>query len=92
MYKPCYQKQFEKDIKKAQKRNYEMEELKKIMSNLIKGIPLDLKYKDHQLTGNFNNCRECHIKPDWLLIYAINPDENKITFIRTGTHADLFKK
>jgi mRNA interferase YafQ len=92
MYKPNYQKQFEKDIKKVQKRNYDMEELKKVISNLVKGLSLDSKYKDHQLTGNFNNCRECHIKPDWLLIYTIKPEENKIIFIRTGTHSDLFKK
>jgi mRNA interferase YafQ len=57
---------------------------------LIHEIPLDRKYKDHKLIGNYKGQRECHIEPDWLLIYYIQ--EDTITFVRTGTHSDLFKK
>ncbi|EQA64506.1 addiction module toxin component YafQ [Leptospira alexanderi serovar Manhao 3 str. L 60] len=58
------------------------------MSQLIDGIPLSPKYKDHKLTGNYKNRRECHIEPNWLLIYKLDGDS--IIFERTGTHPDLF--
>lgn len=58
------------------------------MLKLISEIPLDIKHKDHALSGNYEDFKECHIKPDWLLIYYIENDV--ITFARTGTHSDLF--
>ena len=59
------------------------------MECLINQHPLDKKYQDHSLKGEYADCRECHIEPDWLLIYLIDGDS--IIFVRTGTHADLFK-
>jgi mRNA interferase YafQ len=80
---------FEKDIKRAQKRHKDLSKLKVIIDTLINELPLSKKYKDHILIGNYVGARECHIEPDWLLIYVI--DEKNITFTRTGTHSDLFK-
>jgi mRNA interferase YafQ len=65
-------------------------ELKKVAQKLAHGEKLESKYKDHSLKGSFKkDHRECHIKPDWLLIYRI--EENELVFVRTGTHSDLFK-
>jgi len=65
-----------------------MDRLKSIITLLVEGRSLSEKYKDHPLTGNFADYRECHIEPDWLLVYKLNPSE--ICFVRTGTHSDLF--
>jgi mRNA interferase YafQ len=92
MLKPEYTKKFSKDVKRVIKRGLDQEELKEIIRKLIKEEPLDAKHKDHNLIGNFANCRDCHIEPDWLLIYMIKTEENRIIFLRTGTHSDLFKK
>ena len=59
------------------------------MTSLIEERPLPEKYKDHRLKGSFSAYRDCHIEPDWLLIYKPRPTE--ITFVRTGTHSDLFR-
>ncbi len=89
MLKPIYTTRFEKDLKKAQKKNKDILKLKEILSKLTKEIKLDSKHRDHKLTGNFVTRRECHITPDWLLIYKI--DNGKIIFERLGSHSDLFK-
>ena len=60
------------------------------MASLLMGETLEPKFKNHKLTGNWQGRRECHIRPDWLLIYKIDPEENLIIFERTGSHADLF--
>ena len=91
MLKPSYHKQFKKDIKKIKKRGKEIDKLKKVMSKLINEEVLDKKYKKHSLLGRYTGCQECHIEPDWLLIYIINNETKTITFIRSGTHSDLFK-
>lgn len=70
------------------KRGKDLEKLRTVISVLIEEVPLAPKYKDHQLTGEYHGCRECHIEPDWLLIYLTEKD--LITFVRTGTHSDLF--
>ncbi len=88
MLKLIYTKSFEKDIKITIKRGKDLEKLKKIIELLVIKNPLPTKYKDHKLIGNFVGRRECHIEPDWLLIYKIN--EDSIIFERTGTHSDLF--
>lgn len=88
MLKVNFTSKFQKDLKKAEKRNLDIELLKNIIRQLASEIPLDPKHKEHPLTGDFNGFRECHIAPDWLLIYYIENDI--ITFSRTGTHADLF--
>ena len=68
-----------------------MEKLRNIISCLIEEKPLDKKCLPHKLQGEYSGCIECHIEPDWLLIYIIDNNESTITFIRTGTHSDLFK-
>lgn len=88
MLKPIYTKSFEKDIKIAKKRGKKLEKLKNLIELLSNKAPLPVKYKDHNLLGNFIGRRECHIEPDWLLIYKM--DEDFIIFERTGTHSDLF--
>jgi mRNA interferase YafQ len=87
---PSYTKRFEKDLKTMQKRGKNMDKLKEIITKLVNQQPLDIKHKDHKLIGNYANRRECHIEPDWLLIYKLTPQDNMIIFERTGTHSDLF--
>ena len=82
-------KTFEKDVKRSQKRGKNLEKLKHIMRLLAEEKSLPFSCKDHTLKGNYINRRECHIEPDWLLIYQ--KEQNSIIFERTGTHSDLFK-
>ena len=89
MLTPSYTKQFAKDLKRMQKRRKSTEKIKKIIRKLVNGEPLAASYKEHNLIGNFKGRRECHIEPDWLLIYKIV--EPEIIFERTGTHSDLFE-
>ena len=84
--------QFKKDYKLAMKRRLAMELLDEIIATLAMGEPLPEKNKDHALTGNWAGHRECHILPDWLLIYRIEDDVLVLTLSRTGTHSDLFGK
>lgn len=81
---------FQKDLKKIQKRGYNINLLKETLKILSSGNPLPEKYKDHSLSGNFIGCRECHITPDWLLIYEISNETLILYLTRTGTHSDLF--
>jgi len=89
MRTPVYTNRFEKDLKLMIKRGSDSESIKSIVRKLIDEIPLERKHRDHLLIGNFKDRRECHIEPDWLLIYRL--EESMIVFERTGTHADLFK-
>lgn len=82
--------QFKKDLKKIKKRGLNISKLDNIISKLRKQEQLEDKYRDHALIGNYIGFRECHIEPDWLLIYAINNEELILTASRTGTHSDLF--
>lgn len=82
--------QFQKDLKKAQKRKLNLDLLSDAIKILANGDQLPSKYKDHQLTGNFDGCRECHIQPDWLLIYEITESDLILYLTRTGSHSDLF--
>ena len=84
--------QYKKDVKLAKKRNYNISELLDVVKKLSFGLPLEEKYKDHALEGNWKNHRELHIRPDWLLIYQIKDDILVLELTRTGTHSDLFKK
>ena len=81
---------FKKDLKTAKKRGYDLSLLNDVVDTLASGQPLAEKYKDHSLIGNYKGCRECHITPDWLLIYAISNNELILYLTRTGTHSDLF--
>ena len=82
--------QFKKDYKLAKKRGYNMDLLESVLQMLLQGETLPIKYRDHALIGNYIGFRECHIQPDWLLIYTINNNELILTAVRTGTHSDLF--
>ena len=72
------------------KRGKDLEKLKYVVNELANQRPLDEKYRDHELTGNYRNFRECHIEPVWLLIYRIEKGELTLALVRTGTHSDLF--
>lgn len=80
---------FKKDLKKAKKRNYDLQLLEDVVNTLAMGSVLDEKYKDHMLIGNYKGCRECHITPDWLLIYEISEGNLILYLTRTGSHSDL---
>ena len=82
--------QFKKDYKFAKKRHLDIDLLKDIITMLANGETLPEKYKDHALSGNWIGHRECHINPDWLLIYRYENDVLVLTLVRTGTHSDLF--
>ena len=84
-----YTKQFKKDYKRAQKQKKDIEKLKVVIELLLTGSPLDRKYLDHPLTGNWDNHRDCHIEPDWLLIYRLTDSE--LILERIGSHSELFK-
>ena len=87
-----YSTQFKKDFKLAVKRGFDVGELQKVISILVSEQPLPEKYRDHALTNSkeYINVRECHIQPDWLLIYKIYKDSLILKLIRTGSHSDLF--
>lgn len=82
---------FQRDLKRAAKRGYHTELLTAIIKKLADGVPLEQRYRDHALTGDYAGSRECHITPDWLLIYEIDGDTLLLYLLRTGTHSDLFK-
>lgn len=81
---------FKKDLKLSIKRGYNMALLEKVVNCLAARETLEAKYKDHSLTGNHAGFRECHITPDWILIYRIENNELYLLLSRTGTHSDLF--
>lgn len=90
MYKIRPSTKFKKDLKLIQKRGYNISLLTNVLNILAKGEELPAKNKDHSLSGNYKGCRECHITPDWLLIYEIVEKELILYLTRTGTHNDLF--
>lgn len=83
-----YTGQFKRDLKLAKKRRKDIDKLKNTIVLLTGGHALPDKYQDHPLRGKFAGYRECHIEPDWLLVYKLSLSE--IYFVRTGTHSDLF--
>ena len=90
MYNIVATNKFKKDLKLAIKRGYNISLLNDIVEKLAKGQKLPDKNKDHNLIGNYLGCRECHITPDWLLIYELCDNELILYLTRTGTHSDLF--
>ena len=90
MYTPSFTKQFEKDIKRCQRRGKNLEKFKILARTLLEGRQPDAIHRDHKLTGTLIGRRDCHIESDWVLIYRI--DGRSLIFERTGTHSDLFKK
>ena len=84
---------FKKDLKLAKKRGLNLSFLKRVIDLLAASdSPLPKEYKDHNLSGNYEGFRECHIQPDWLLIYKKNQENLFLYLTRTGSHSDLFKK
>ena len=81
---------FKKDLKLAKKRGYNLELLNEVVETLQKEEPLPEKNRDHSLTGDYVGFRECHIQPDWLLVYRVDGEELLLFLSRTGTHSDLF--
>lgn len=84
-----YTNVFKKEVKLAKRRGKNLDKLQEIIQLLAEGRGINPRYCDHPLIGNYRGRRECHIEPDWLLIYKL--EENNIIFERMGTHADLFK-
>ena len=92
MYDIVYTNRMKHDAKLMKKRGKNLEKLVEVLSLLASGNPLPQKYKDQQLTGNLNDFRECHIEPDWLLMYQIFENELILSATATGSHSDLFGK
>lgn len=90
-YEVKFTNKFKKDLKKAKKQNRPIEELFEVIEKLAEGIELEAKYKDHMLIGNYKNVRECHIQPDWLLLYEYIDDVLMLSLTRVGTHSEVFK-
>ena len=90
MYNLRFTNRIQRNIKLMKKRGKDLEKLKTVLNLLQQGIELPTKYKDHALTGNYIGCRECHIEPDWLLVYEIINEELIILLLTTGSHSDLF--
>jgi mRNA interferase YafQ len=80
--------QFKRDVKLADRRGRDLAKLRELILLLVEGDPLPPRYKDHSLSGNWKHHRDCHIEPDWLLLYKIDGDD--LHMVRTGTHSDLF--
>ena len=91
MYKIVTTGKFKKDLKSILKRGYNMKLLEDVVTKLSSGEKLPEKNKDHALIGNYIGKRECHITPDWLLIYEVDNGNLILYLTRTGTHSDLFK-
>ena len=85
-----YETMFRKDFKRIVKRGYDVRLLENVITQLANQQQLPAQYKDHQLAGDYAGCRECHITPDWLLIYQISDNQLILYLTRTGTHSDLF--
>jgi mRNA interferase YafQ len=83
---------FKKEYKLAIKRGLDISLLQAVIRDLATGEPLDAKYKDHELSGNFTGHRECHIQSNWLLVYYKSEDILVLTLVRTGTHSDIFNE
>ena len=83
--------QFKKDVKRAGKCGKDLGQLKAVLDLLIAGTPLPVPYKDHPLRGDFAGSRDCHLEPDWILIYTLTENDTHVRLERTGTHSDLFR-
>ncbi len=92
MYQVKFTATFKKSYKLMKKRGLDFSALDEVVDLLRQGRQLDETYRDHGLSGNFAGFRECHIKPDWLLIYLVESDILTLTLVDTGTHSDIFKK
>ena len=90
MYKVKFTRQFKKDLKLAKKQGKNLDTLFNVIKILEKGEKLDDKYRDHSLSGKYKGTRECHIEPDWLLVYEIIDNVLILVLYRLGSHSELF--
>lgn len=90
-YEVKFSGRFKRDLKTVQRQGKDLDKLFNVIGILANDERLDPKFHDHYLSGNFEGCRECHIEPDWLLIYQIREAELILNLTRTGTHSDLFR-
>lgn len=90
MYKLVYSRRFKKDVQLALKRGKTLDKLTHVIKMLCSGKPLPRQYRDHPLSGTYAGFRECHIEPDWILIYRIENNQLQLILARNGTHSDLF--
>lgn len=90
MYKVEYTSSFKREYKLMVRRGYDEALIQNVIATIISKKPLATKHRPHKLSGNYKDCWECHILPDWLLIWQINETSNVLILIGTGTHADLF--
>jgi len=90
MRAPVYATQFKKDYKRCQKRGYTMQKLIDAMTDLENEVPPARRLQEHPLQGEYAGSLECHLEPDWLLIYEIDDEAKEVYFARTGTHSDLY--
>ena len=91
MYEIKFTNQFKKDLKLAKKQGKNIDKLFTVIEKLANGETLEIKYRDHDLTGNYKGCRECHIEPDWLLVYEIINNKLVLMLYRVGSHSELYK-
>ena len=83
--------QFKRDVKRVSRSgSRDMSKLKEVITKLVNEERLDIQYKNHPLVNNRKGCLECHISPDWLLIYRLNKEKKELELVRTGSHAELF--
>lgn len=92
MYTPHETSQYKSDRKKVKKQGKDIDHLKWVVSELLDGKTLPEEYCDHELKGNKKGIRDCHLEPDWLLLYRIDEKNKILTLVRTGSHSELFKK
>jgi mRNA interferase YafQ len=91
MLKIKYTNQFKKDYRKIKSTSYNLKDLETVIELLVSNKNLNQKYKDHNLNGNLKDFRECHIKPDWLLIYRVDYSKRLLILITMGSHSELYK-
>lgn len=84
-----YLTRFKRDVKRLKKQNKDMQKLKTVIEHLMTGEPLPARYKDHPLGGDWNDFRDCHIEPDWVLIYRVTEEALELVLARTGSHSEL---
>ena len=89
-YEVKFTSKFKRDLKLARKQHKDLDKLFEVIGLLADGNMLDVKYRDHDLAGNYRGTRECHVEPDWLLIYEIIDEVLVLTLYRTGSHSELF--
>jgi mRNA interferase YafQ len=87
---PVYATQFKRDFKRCQKRGHALQKLIAVMDALENELPLPAHLREHPLLGEYAGSLECHIEPDWLLVYQIDDEIKEVYFVRTGTHSDIF--